>query len=244
MKKLLTMALCIALLCVMALPAMADEPISIVYPSYQVGVDGSATYMDGLIQRFNEAYAGKYEIVVEEIPGQQDYIEKLKLLNSNDELPVLFDLGADPTLAEMIIADDKLLDLSDVILNDADWMSVLIEESVEFNTVNGKLIAAPAYQDSYSGVWYNKEVFANAGVDEFPTTWDGLLEACEKIKATGVAPIALMTNGSGRGIRAEAVQLHHRGRDWRDLRDGGEQLHQRQGGHAAERPLGCNDLLR
>ena len=30
MKKLLTMALCIALLCVMALPAMADEPISIV----------------------------------------------------------------------------------------------------------------------------------------------------------------------------------------------------------------------
>ena len=63
------------------------------------------------------------------------------------------------------------LDLSDVILNDADWMSVLIEESVEFNTVNGKLIAAPAYQDSYSGVWYNKEVFANAGVDEFPTTW-------------------------------------------------------------------------
>ena len=73
-------------------------------------------------------------------------------------------------------------------------MSVLIEESVEFNTVNGKLIAAPAYQDSYSGVWYNKEVFANAGVDEFPTTWDGLLEACEKIKATGVAPIALMTN--------------------------------------------------
>ena len=194
MKKLLTMALCIALLCVMALPAMADEPISIVYPSYQVGVDGSATYMGGLILRFNEAYAGKYEIVVEEIPGQQDYIEKLKLLNSNDELPVLFDLGADPTLAEMIIADDKLLDLSDVILNDADWMSVLIEESVEFNTVNGKLIAAPAYQDSYSGVWYNKEVFANAGVDEFPTTWDGLLEACEKIKATGVAPIALMTN--------------------------------------------------
>jgi len=37
--------------------------------------------------------------------------------------------------------------------------------------------------------WYDKRIFRNAGVDT-PTTWKEYLEACEKIKATGVAPIA------------------------------------------------------
>jgi ABC-type glycerol-3-phosphate transport system substrate-binding protein len=37
----------------------------------------------------------------------------------------------------------------------------------------------------YNG-FYNKELFAKAGIDTFPTTWDELFAACDKLKAAGV----------------------------------------------------------
>lgn len=43
----------------------------------------------------------------------------------------------------------------------------------------------------YAGVFYNKAVLENAGVSDMPTDWNGFLALCEKLKAAGVAPIAL-----------------------------------------------------
>jgi len=59
-------------------------------------------------------------------------------------------------------------------------------------TVNGELYALPYYQ----AVWiptYNKEIFAKAGISEFPSTWEGLKEACLEIKKRGLLeyPITL-----------------------------------------------------
>ncbi|MDP9847445.1 extracellular solute-binding protein [Streptosporangium lutulentum] len=44
---------------------------------------------------------------------------------------------------------------------------------------------------SVIGAVYNKKVFEKAGVDQPPTTWSEFLQVCEKIKKSGVAPIAL-----------------------------------------------------
>jgi len=52
-------------------------------------------------------------------------------------------------------------------------------------------------------VWYyNKQLFRQAGVDAEnpPTTWDGLLEACAKLEASGTIPV-----GFGKGIHAEMI---------------------------------------
>jgi ABC-type glycerol-3-phosphate transport system substrate-binding protein len=52
-------------------------------------------------------------------------------------------------------------------------------------------------------VWYyNKQLFGQAGVDADnpPTTWDGLLEACAKLEASGTIPV-----GFGKGIHAEMM---------------------------------------
>ena len=43
----------------------------------------------------------------------------------------------------------------------------------------------------YAGMFYNAKVMADAGVTEFPTTWDGFLALCADLKAKGVTPIAL-----------------------------------------------------
>ncbi len=41
------------------------------------------------------------------------------------------------------------------------------------------------------GIWYSQDLFAEAGIDEVPTTIDELNDAVEALKGTGVAPIAL-----------------------------------------------------
>ena len=41
------------------------------------------------------------------------------------------------------------------------------------------------------GFWYNKDLFAQAGIDAPPATWTKLLEDVQKLKDAGITPIAL-----------------------------------------------------
>jgi raffinose/stachyose/melibiose transport system substrate-binding protein len=41
------------------------------------------------------------------------------------------------------------------------------------------------------GFWYNTDLFAQAGIDAPPTTWDELLEDVETLKAAGITPISV-----------------------------------------------------
>lgn len=44
---------------------------------------------------------------------------------------------------------------------------------------------------TWQGVIYNKEIFQKANIEKLPTTIEELFQACEKIKALGVTPIAI-----------------------------------------------------
>ena len=41
------------------------------------------------------------------------------------------------------------------------------------------------------GFWYNKALFEQAGIEAAPTTWDEMLEDCEKLMAAGIQPFAV-----------------------------------------------------
>ena len=62
----------------------------------------------------------------------------------------------------------------------------------EFNTSTYAGPEGEAYALSLSawasGVMYNEDLLANAGVTEFPTTWDGFIDAMQAVKETGVTP--------------------------------------------------------
>jgi ABC-type glycerol-3-phosphate transport system substrate-binding protein len=60
-------------------------------------------------------------------------------------------------------------------------------------TVETGAICVPLDLQYYNG-FYNKDLFSKAGVASFPTTWDELYAACDKLKAAGVTP---MTYGTG-----------------------------------------------
>ncbi|SAL48127.1 ABC transporter substrate-binding protein [Caballeronia humi] len=63
------------------------------------------------------------------------------------------------------------------------------------STYKGKQYAAPLGYDAY-GFFYRKDLFDKAGVKSDPKTWDEFLDACKKLKASGVAPIAVAARDS------------------------------------------------
>ncbi|KKB63412.1 sugar ABC transporter substrate-binding protein [Robbsia andropogonis] len=65
----------------------------------------------------------------------------------------------------------------------------------EASTYKGKQYAAPLGYDAY-GFFYRKDLFEKAGIKGEPKTWDELLDACKKLKASGVAPIAVAARDS------------------------------------------------
>jgi raffinose/stachyose/melibiose transport system substrate-binding protein/xylobiose transport system substrate-binding protein len=58
-------------------------------------------------------------------------------------------------------------------------------------TVDGKVYAVPMEGVQPVALFYNKDVFADAGIEGPPATWKDLLKDIDKIKANGVTPIAL-----------------------------------------------------
>ena len=58
------------------------------------------------------------------------------------------------------------------------------------SSYQGKQYAMPTDYFSW-GVYYRKDLFEKAGIKGEPKTWDEFLEACKKLKAAGIAPIAV-----------------------------------------------------
>ena len=60
-------------------------------------------------------------------------------------------------------------------------MPVLLEQVKNWG--NGELLAMP-YQPYITGVWYNKDLWEEAGLTEqdIPDTWEKLIRVCRKIK--------------------------------------------------------------
>jgi raffinose/stachyose/melibiose transport system substrate-binding protein len=55
---------------------------------------------------------------------------------------------------------------------------------------DGKYYGVP-FDMGAVGFWYNKALFAKAGIAQPPATWDDLLQDVQKLKSAGITPIAL-----------------------------------------------------
>ncbi|MEE3921504.1 extracellular solute-binding protein [Micromonospora sp. BRA006-A] len=65
-----------------------------------------------------------------------------------------------------------------------------IGSAAEIWQVEGKQYGLP-FRMGIEGIWYNKDMFAKAGITAPPTTFDELNTAVAKLKAINVVPIAL-----------------------------------------------------
>lgn len=69
------------------------------------------------------------------------------------------------------------------------FVSKVYEGSLASVTYDGKIYGYPANYE-YLGVFYNKDLFAQAGIDSVPTTPDEFKDVCQKLQDAGITPIA------------------------------------------------------
>lgn len=170
------------------------EEIVINYPTFQCGVNTASPVVDQLIEEFNAEHAGKYRIQKEDVPGDANYVDKIKVqLGTGDLPPVVY--GGGYNLLDLALAKDVVVDLTPYVEADPEWKALYSDVALTTNSRDGKIYASSS-EGSLVGYFYNKELFEKAGIAEPAKTWDEFWQQCDKLKAAGITPLALDTADS------------------------------------------------
>lgn len=165
--------------------------IEINFPTSWVGVSTSTEWFNDRLNAFNEQYSDKYKVVVEEIAGDQAYVDKMKVLYSSKSLPDAISAGGYNLIDSM---KDQLVDLTPYV--DDQWKKSISDVCWNVNSRDGKIYGIP-YSRQVIGYFYNKELFEKAGIKEPAKTWEEFFDQCDKLLAAGITPVSMDTADSG-----------------------------------------------
>lgn len=133
-----------------------------------------------------DAFRAKYPNITVDFqysPPVADYVEKLSTLLYSGAGPDVFYMALENR--EDLIKGGYAEDLS----NEPYMMDGTIPDSVKTTYgADGKPYSL-AVDCWVGGIFYNQDLFKQAGISEEPKTWDELLAVCQKLKDAGIQPI-------------------------------------------------------
>ncbi len=168
----------------------SSEPVEISYATFMVGSHASATAEEEVINAFNKKYEGIYKVVVEELPSDNAFVDKMKILASSQTLPDVL-IGKNG-IRELAIENGQAVNIKPFLDEDADWMKLVGEDAMNYNMEEDGSVYSISNQRQIIGYFYNKDMFAAAGITP-AKTWDEFMSNNAKLKQAGFTPLALMT---------------------------------------------------
>ncbi|UOY02581.1 extracellular solute-binding protein [Blastococcus sp. PRF04-17] len=117
--------------------------------------------------------------------AHQDMVDKLEAAFQSGDVPDIYMERGGGELADHVEAG-LVRDLSEDAAEEIEKLG----GSVSGWQVDGKTYALP-FSVGVVGFWYNKELFAQAGIEEPPTTMDELGEVVATLKGAGITPISV-----------------------------------------------------
>ena len=139
------------------------------------------------IDRFNEDYEGVYHVTAI-TTNLEEYYTKLNALVASGETPDVFIVSPGPNL-DVYVEPGIAADLTEYL--DADgWKDSFSSDAVFAQMTYDDGIYAVPLNIAAACVFYNTEMFEKAGC-EVPTTWDELIDACQKLQDAGYTPITI-----------------------------------------------------
>ena len=177
MKKFVALLLCAAMLLSVASFAGAESAKELTYWSMWTSTEPQAVAIQSVIDDYTAKTGVKVNVewvgrdIKTSIETAIDAGEKIDLFD-DDFQRVAQNLGG------------KLMDLEDMAkaVGYDDFAIAALPTAVRGWA--GSLKAIP-YQAYSSGIFYNEEIFAAAGIETLPTTWAELMDVCQKIKDAG-----------------------------------------------------------
>jgi len=153
------------------------QPVTLQIMANQDWVQKS--FMQKSWEAYEEATGNTLELIVVPIDSGEEFM--LTKFATGD-IPDIFmhfgGLGLTPYDPEKNFVD----------FSDAEWVDDIMPYVISQTMYGGKLYGLPFWEASVSGTLYNKEIFADLGID-IPTTQTEFEAACETIKNAGITPI-------------------------------------------------------
>ncbi len=113
---------------------------------------------------------------------------KIPTVMQSGEPPDLFQSWGGGVMNEYA-KEGLLRDITDDMAVDG-WGDSLSAGPLGVYAYNGRQYGVP-WDMGMVGFWYNKDLFAQAGIDAPPATWSEFLDDVQKLKDAGITPIAL-----------------------------------------------------
>lgn len=158
--------------------AAKNEPVTITALIQQ-----SRNY-DGLQKMIQKLKEEENITVDAQIVPDEESLNMIKMKLNSGEAPDIIDYNV-PAIYDIVDPVQYFADMSGEA-----WTSKLVIPDNVKHKADGKIYGFPFLSvPGTHGFIYNKDVFEAAGVTAVPATWEELLAACEKIKASGVTPI-------------------------------------------------------
>ncbi len=146
-------------------------------------------YLNSIVDGFHEAYP-EYILVIDEVPTSElDQVRQTRITAGNIDV-VSFQTFSkaqedwnkdqiDKPGWQQYIDEGFLEDLTD-----KEFMKVYNQNILAGNEYNGKRYSLNMFTVAYSGLFYNKAIFEELGL-EVPKTWDEFIAVCDKVKEDG-----------------------------------------------------------
>lgn len=156
---------------------------TIVYWSMWEATEPQAIALQAAIDKYQEDTGNKVDV---QFKGRTGIREGLQPALDAGTTIDLFDEDIDRVNGTW---GDYLLDLED-LAKESDYDATAIPGLMSAaREVGGGTLKSIPYQPNVFAVFYNQDLFKQAGIEAVPTTWDEFLAVCEKLKAAGITPL-------------------------------------------------------
>ena len=178
MKKVLSMVLAAMMLLSLCSFASAEDVVELEFV-YHKTESNAIDAMETVINNFNAANPG-IKVNFVQVPDTATVLQSRAQLN---EMPDMFGCTTG-NMFELMFEDGIIMDLTG-----QEFLNNVEPSSLEMSTYNGRNWRLP-YSLSCYGLYVRTDIFEEQGL-ALPTTWDELMDVCEKLTAAGITPFAL-----------------------------------------------------
>ncbi|RCV54111.1 sugar-binding protein [Marinitenerispora sediminis] len=140
------------------------------------------------VDRFNAEHGPDVTATMVEVPGD-GYEDRLRTVMGSDDQPdVFFNWGGGGI--RPYVEAGTLLPLDDLLADDPELRDAFLPAVLQAGQVDGVQYGIPLRGTQPVLLFYNREVFAEAGAEP-PRTWEDVLDLVEVFQEAGVTPFAL-----------------------------------------------------
>lgn len=177
-SKILSVILAATLMLSMCVLAQAENVVEleyVIHKSEAAAING----MQAVIDEFNAQNPGIH-VTMTQVPDAGTVLQTRAQTN---EMPDLFSCVTS-TMYEIMFEDGIIMDLTG-----QPFLENVADETLKLSEYDGKNWRMP-YSLSCYGLYIRTDIFEEQGL-AWPTTWDELMDVCEKLTAAGITPFAL-----------------------------------------------------